>query len=223
MYYASDNYATIEKKILTQLVRSGRTHYLVDTLEHIGGSFTLFNPANNKNDRSNYEYAEAFFRWLLSGDTSLSEKIKELNPMAKKFVDTTNLPEGFSSSYGQKIVRQLPVIFQELRRPDSRRAYINLLLEEDKVILGKETTHEYPCTIGVHFFIRADRLHMVVNMRSNNLWAVLPYDVYNFTMLQQHVAKMMSPAGYIGLGPYHHTMNSAHVFKRDLDKINAYL
>ena len=99
-----------------------------------------------------------------------SNKIKKMNPFAKKFIDSSNLPENYSSTYGWKIKEQLGPVISELNRDSStRRAYLNILLNEDKIILGKDTTHEYPCTIGIQFLIRIDdhnkpKLNMIVNM-----------------------------------------------------------
>jgi thymidylate synthase len=187
-----------------------------DTHEIICDGFILTNPMNNRNDRSNYEYADEFFKWMLSGETELSEKIRELNPWAERFVASTNLPENFSSSYGKKLLSQLDPIVTELKKDNgSRRGYINILVPEDNIILHTKTTHEYPCTIGLHFMIRDRKLILIVQMRSNNCLSVMPYDVYNFTMLQKYVADLVS----IEQGDYYHQINSAHLYKGDVRRI----
>jgi len=184
-----------------------------DTYECVGLGFILTDPCNNKNATANYEYAEEFFQWILSGSTSLSQRIKELNPFAKQFVDSTNLPESYSSSYGAKIKQQLDIVLHELgSNKESRRAYVNVLYPEDKIILGVETTHEFPCTIGFQFLIRDNKLHMSVQMRSNNVVKVMPYDVYNFTRLQQYVGQKLG----LELGNYYHYIVSAHIFNKNL-------
>jgi len=207
-----ENYKQAEDYLLRSVIEE--PHFITSsTYEKFGTGFILLNPLENKNDRSNYTYAEEFFNWLLSGEKELSSELLELNPWVKRFVDSTNLPENFSSSYGWKIRNQLADIFDELdTNLESRRAYMNILLPEDSIIRTTKTTHEYPCTIGLHFFVRYDRLHLMVNMRSNNIYSVMPYDVYNFTKLQQNVARVQG----IGLGWYYHGINSAHVFKGDM-------
>lgn len=186
------------------------------TQELICTGFILKNPLANCNIRSNYEYADEFFKWLLTGEKQLSQELLNLNPWVKRFVDTVGLPDNFSSSYGWKIKEQIDVIKQELVNHDeSRRGYVNILTPDDAVILTTKTTHEYPCTIGFQFFIRNNDLHMVVNMRSNNAYSVMPYDVYNFTMLQHHVAQELK----IGLGLYYHQINNAHIYKGDVRRI----
>jgi thymidylate synthase len=185
------------------------------TLELIGCGFILTNPIDNKNNRSDYQYADLFFEWLMSGSTDLSNGLIKKNPMVVKFVDKTGLPKTFSSSYGAKIAQQLPLIINELKRDmDSRRCYINILFNEDKILLPLDSTHEFPCTIGIHFMIRNGKLIMMVQMRSNNLWSVMPYDVYNFTSLQCVIAYRIG----IPMGEYYHQINSGHLFKTDIDK-----
>lgn len=187
------------------------------TLEKVNLSFTVLNILENRNNRSNYEYAEQFFAWILTGEKQIPDTLVALNPWVKRFVDTTGLPDNFSSSYGWKIMNQLTIVFSELiKNRDSRRAYINILHPEDDVIRITKTTHEYPCTIGLHFMIRDGALHLVVNMRSNNCFSVMPYDVYNFTCLQMYLAdKLEIPYGY-----YHHQMNSAHIYLGDARRLN---
>lgn len=183
------------------------------TFEKIGIGFVLLNPKDVSNGRSNYEYAEKFFEWMMSGEIVLSKELLQINPWVKRFVDSSGLPENFSTSYGWKIKNQLGQRIKELSRDrESRKAYVSILIPEDYRVVAFGSTQEYPCTIGIQLFIREERLHMMVNMRSNNIWAVLPYDVYNFTCLQDYVAKQLG----ITMGYYHHQINSAHIFKGDV-------
>jgi thymidylate synthase len=186
------------------------------TYEILGTGFILEKPWLNRNDRSNYEYAEQFFGWMMTGEKQLSTQLLEINPWVKRFVDTTGLPESFSSTYGWKIKEQMEGLITELKlNSETRRAYLNILRPEDKIILGVKTTMEYPCTIGVQFFIRDQKLVMLVNMRSNNVYSVMPYDVYNFTELQGYVADMTG----LEMGIYIHQINNAHMYKGDVRRV----
>lgn len=186
-----------------------------DTLEILGLQFSLDDPTDNQNLRSNYEYAHHFFEWIMSGNSNLSDKVLELNPVANRFLDTTGLPENFNTSYGQKIKRQLPVIKLELTKKNSRRAYLSILREDENILLNIDSPHEYPCTVGVHFINRYGELHVVTQMRSNNCFSVLPYDVYIFTSLQIYLAKELG----LRVGTYTHQITCAHIFKKDINKI----
>lgn len=210
----SNSFQEIGKKLQSEILVNC-DFVTQETFEKINIGFCLTDPKNNRNNRSNYKYAEEFFNWMISGDTNLSNKLEELNPFAKRFLDTSDLPENFSSTYGWKIKDQLPHIIKELKRDsETRRAYINILLNDDKIILGAKTTHEYPCTIGIQLLIREEKLIMIVNMRSNNVFTVLPYDVYNFTELQNYISGQLN----IKMGSYYHQVNSLHFFKRDVQK-----
>ena len=43
----------------------------------------------------------------------------------------------------------------------------------------------------------------------------MPYDVYNFTMLQDYLAHELE----ISIGSYYHQISSAHIFKGDMRRI----
>jgi len=210
-----DNYYNAECDLIDRILF--QPDFTTDvTQERIGDGFILTDPSRNTNSRSNYTYAHHFFEWLMSGEKELSPELLKDNPWVKRFVDTSNLPESFSASYGWKIKEQLRSVMEELHiHKYSRRAYLNILIPQDHVIRETKTTHEYPCTIGMQFFVRNDSLLMIVNMRSNNVYSVMPYDVYNFTELQQYVAKKL----HLNLGYYYHQINNAHLYKGDIRRI----
>lgn len=209
------NYLLAERELVKEIIM--RPEFITPTtFEIIGASFALNDPLLNRNDHSKYDYAEEFFQWMMTGDKTLSEGVLKLNAWSKRFVDSTGLPDSFSTTYGWKIKKQLPTILSELdKHRDSRRAYINILTPDDQIVLTLKTTHEYPCTIGLQTFVRNDKVHMIANMRSNNAYAVMPYDVYNFTRLQQHIASELK----LDMGTYYHQINSAHVYKGDARRL----
>jgi len=188
--------------------------------EALNISFTIEDPRYKKTYGFDYEYAEAFFQFLLSGEPYLPQEFLKKYPHTKRFLDSGELPETFSSAYGPKIKRQLPRVIELLKEnPKTRRAVIHILSEEDKTILDHETTMEYPCTNSLQLFIREGKLDFLCSMRSNNVLAVMPYDVYIFASLQEHIAGLLG----ISLGNYHHQIASAHFFKRDQEKANLLL
>lgn len=158
---------------------------------------------------------------MMTGEKSFSKDLLESNPWAKRFIDPKGLPDSFSTTYGWKIQTDLPLIINELvERGESRRAYINILHPADKIVFtDTKSTMEYPCTIGLHFMIREEKLLLIVNMRSNNVYAVMPYDVFNFTSLQQHVAKILK----VDTGEYYHQINNAHLYKGDVRRLKEEL
>lgn len=219
MFNTADTYQEAEDMLIREILL--RPDFITTTtFEIIQHGFRLNNPLNNANNHSDYMYAEKFFQWMLSGEEKISQELLDHNPWVKRFVDATGLPEDFSSSYGWKIKKQLITILAELKRDhESRRAYLDILIPRDLLILGTKTTHEFPCTIGFHLMIRNEKLHMIVNMRSNNIYSVMPYDVYNFTRLQAHVSDLLG----IKLGYYYHQINNAHLYKGDVRRLRESL
>jgi thymidylate synthase len=43
----------------------------------------------------------------------------------------------------------------------------------------------------MQFLLREDRLHMVVNMRSSDIWLGVPYDLFTFSMVGRMVGLLM--------------------------------
>ena len=131
---------------------------------------------------------------MLSGKPFLPKSFIKKYPHTKKFLDSGELPKTFSAAYGPKIKRQLPKVIKLLKNnKKSRWGIINILLEQDKTVWDWKTTMEYPCCINFQFNINdKDELCMHTNMRSQNIFSILPYDVYIFTELQKLVAKKFS-------------------------------
>ncbi len=65
------------------------------------------------------------------------------------------------------------------------------------------------------FLIRQDKLHIIANMRSNDLWLGWPYDNFNFSMLGAYVALLLYDIYKIEVGLGITTINagSRHLYK----------
>ncbi len=92
------------------------------------------------------------------------------------------------------------------RKPYSRQAVIQLFDATDIVAAHKDV----PCTCTLQLMNRQSKLHMVVNMRSNDVYWGLPHDVFCFTMLQEIMARTLS----VEVGTYKHTVGSLHLYKK---------
>jgi len=90
--------------------------------------------------------------------------------------------------------------------PDSRRAVIHIRVPQDSINAVKDV----PCTLNLQFFIRDQKLHLVVQMRSNDLILGTALDVPAFTFMQEMMANELG----LELGFYYHTSNSMHVYER---------
>lgn len=76
------------------------------------------------------------------------------------------------------------------------------------------------CTNTIQFFIRKNKLEMVVQMRSSNFLTLLPYDAFMFTVFYQHVYSELRNNVYYDLqtGLIHMQVASLHMYDEDLNK-----
>lgn len=122
-----------------------------------------------------------------------------------------------ATAYGPRTANQLLRVEDELRRDrSSRRAVVYVGRADDLQAVNHPTSSvrdfkgEMPCTMAWQFLVRRDRLHMLVTMRSWDLVWGLSYDVPCFVAVQM----ALSAALGVGIGRYHHTAGSAHIYDR---------
>ena len=131
------------------------------------------------------------------------------NPSYYKYSDDGKTLNG---AYGPRIKKSLTKIVETLKKdPDSRRAVVPIYGKEDAGL----DSNDIPCTIGFQFLIRNNKLDMIVNMRSNDIFLGFPYDIFNFTMWQEYVSCKLN----IDIGTYTHIANSLHFYEKDREKI----
>jgi thymidylate synthase len=91
--------------------------------------------------------------------------------------------------FSHKNTNQVANVISILRdKPDSRQAVIQIFDAADITEKHKDT----PCTCTLQFMIRRNALHMLVYMRSNDVYLGLPHDVFSFTLLQEVIARSLS-------------------------------
>lgn len=118
---------------------------------------------------------------------------------------------------GREINQVAQVIEKLVVDKYTRRAVIQIYTAEDLFGLGGTNT---PCTLTMQFLIRDEKLMMIVNMRSSDIYLGVPYDVFNFTMLQEHVfAHLKEEYPNLQLGEYIHNAGSLHFYKSDVAKL----
>lgn len=78
-----------------------------------------------------------------------------------------------------------------------------------------KTTKDFPCTISLQFLIRDNKLHLVCNMRSNDLVLGFAYDAASFTLFQEKMlVELQSEYPNLKMGYYYHFVSSLHVYQR---------
>lgn len=164
--------------------------------------------------------ALAEFCWYMSGSADLDFIRFYLKDYPPK-----DAAGSLQEAYGPRLkgtgefgynIDQINRVIEKLRKkPDTRRAAITLLESSDLEPSQKEA----PCTIGLQFIRRRERLHLVAMMRSNDAYLGFPHDVFCFTMIQELVARSLG----IRVGDYHHFATSLHLYEDDQDSVADYL
>jgi len=123
---------------------------------------------------------------------------KFINPETKKF----------DGSYGPRLIKQYQYVLDLLKRdPDTRQALLTVNNFHDDL----HESLDIPCTLSLQFLIRNNKLNLIVNMRSNDLLWGTPYDVSQFTFIQECFACLLG----IEPGSYIHNAGSMHIYQRD--------
>jgi thymidylate synthase len=77
-----------------------------------------------------------------------------------------------------------------------------------------------PCTMYVQFIIRNNALNMIVNMRSNDIWLGLPYDMPFFALVQEMMLITLRDVyPDLQLGWYEHNAMSFHAYARHYESL----
>jgi len=154
--------------------------------------------------------AVARFVWMAAGNDRLAD-IAFYVPQVRTYTDDGLTVPG--SSYGQRLRRpspgldQLPGVVERLRvQSDTRRAAAVIWCPEDAV----RTSGDIPCAFGVFYRVLDGRLNATTVMRSNNAFRLLPFNLFEFTMLAELVAGELG----VDMGEYTHWAASMHVLEQ---------
>ena len=206
---ANEAYEYLHDKIIQEGVEFGDTKALFNV------GFYITDPADrkiiNKERNWNEEYAEAEWKWYLTGNPSifkLGEIYGKIPPIWSRMANS----EGkVNSNYGWQWKRnnQIDYVVDLLKtQPDTRQAVITILDMKEYDTF----TFDTPCTYAIQFTIVKNRLNMCVTMRSNDLWYGFCNDQYQFSKLQELIADKLS----IPIGTYYHFAHNLHLYN---DKI----
>ncbi len=121
------------------------------------------------------------------------------------------LPAAFWEGRIQPINQWQETVELLKRDKDTRQAIINIHVPSDRHVGNKDV----PCTLSLQWFIRENKLHLIVNMRSNDIILGFTNDVFQFTMLQEAMTLQLRET-YPGLelGYYYHNAGSMHIYDR---------
>lgn len=174
--------------------------------------------------RLNYGFMVGELLWIMQGKNDLS--ITHYNKQWNNFTDDG---ETLNGAYGQRIfnwdggneffkneeekydlyrvqINQFLEVYRKLSEDkDSRQGTISMF-DPKKDFTGSK---DVPCTNLMRFTIRNEKLNMMVVMRSNDIIFGTPYDIYNFTMLQEIMAGLLG----VEVGKYTHVVDSLHLYE----------
>jgi thymidylate synthase len=153
-------------------------------------------------------YAFGELSWYLSKRNDLDT----MQYYSKFMKDMSDDGKTLNSAYGYRIFglhekigfNQFKNVIQILKQDkDSRQAVIHLHTPNN------EKTKDEVCTMSLQFIVRENKLHMITNMRSNDLVLGFAYDVFAFTMLQEIIANELG----LDIGEYCHNVGSMHYYE----------
>tara|TARA_R100001530_G_scaffold107463_1_gene75136 strand:+ start:93 stop:770 length:678 start_codon:yes stop_codon:yes gene_type:complete len=203
------------RHLYTMISRHGTKFADTKALFNIG--FTIMHPQHkiitDPKRKWKLEYAEAEWQWYLSGDRN-TKKLGELYGKVPEIWKRMSDGQGnVNSNYGWQWQRndQIGEVINILKNyRETRQASIS-------IYDGKEIdkyTYDTPCTYAIQFTIVELRLHMCVTMRSNDLWFGFCNDQYQFSKLQEMIAKEIN----VDVGTYYHFVHNLHLYNDQLPK-----
>jgi thymidylate synthase len=195
------------------------------TLEILHAALSIEDPRQrwvaSRNPPFNIALALAETVWIMAGRNDSAF----LTYFSKELIKFAGDGPTFHGAYGFRLRRhfgidQLQRAYEALRNnPLSRQ--VALQIWDAAVDLpnsdGSPVSKDVPCNLAALLKVRDGQLHWTQIMRSNDLFRGLPYNVVQFTTLQEILS------GWLGLqpGPYHHMSDSLHVYEREIEQIEA--
>jgi len=169
----------------------------------------------------NIAFALAEAIWIMAGRND-SAFLNYFNTGLPKYCG--NGPT-YHGAYGHRLRKrfnmdQLARAYETLRKnPESRQVVLQIWdgVADLPTIDGRPSSEDVPCNIVAMLKVRDSALEWTQIMRSNDVFRGLPYNLVQFTTLQEILA------GWLGLdvGTYNHVSDSLHVYERDLDQIKS--
>lgn len=159
-------------------------------------SYTLLNPLNRLHLIRQPKSIKYFCRELLAyfkGSLKVNDGLAQASSVWKNLADKNG---EIASNYGYYVfhqrvpeannITQYEWVIQNLEKNlDSRKAFININQPKHKISESKD----FPCTIGMQFFVRKNHLCCVVSSRSTDIYTGLPYDMGFFSFVTELVYK----------------------------------
>lgn len=159
-------------------------------------NYILLNPLNRVHTLRQPIAIKYFARELLAYFDGSLQVDDGLAKAASVWKDLADKDGNICSNYGYYVFHQkIPVyenqtqyqwaIAQLVKNLDSRKAFINI----NQPLHKFESNKDFPCTLGMQFFIRKNNLCCSVSSRSTDIYTGLPYDIGFFSFVTELVYK----------------------------------
>lgn len=193
------------------------------TKEFLSYQFSISNPTArltyNPKLKLRLPLAVARFTWLVAGNDRLHD-IAFYSKGVNRFSDDNVIVPG--SSYGRRIryarpgLDQLVSCIARLREDQaSRRAALTIYFPED----AERESADIPCAFGIFFHVREGSLKATVLMRSNNAFMLMPYNIFEFSLISEIVASALE----IEFDSLSYFAGSMHLYERDFEEAHKAL
>lgn len=154
--------------------------------------------------------AIARFVWMMAANNRLADIEFYWGLKVSKFTDDGYTVPG--SSYGARMFNaspgldQIEAVIKRLKEdPSTRRAAVSIYHPIDAIRPSKDI----PCTFGIFYHIRDNKLISTVVMRSNNAFILLPYNIFEFSLLAEIIAKEVG----VEMGSMYYNALSMHIYE----------
>lgn len=192
-----------------------------DTLEISQAVLTLSNPrqkwVSDRYKPMSIAFALVELVWICSGSNKC-DIINYWNPAYKTYAADAN-SDTYHGAYGYRLknyngLNQLEHAYYSLKNnPDNRQT---VLLYWDPTLdmplkNGNSQSKDIPCNICSMIKIRNGKLEWTQIMRSNDIYKGLPYNLVQFTSLQEILSGWLN----VKVGHYTHISDSLHIYDQD--------
>lgn len=177
-------------------------------------------PIANFSDRTfNWKYFAGELAWYLKKDRD----IDYINNFSSFWKNITNPGTNeINSNYGSLVLNeQLEWVIESLIKDKNSRQAIAFFNRPQFQFEGNK---DFVCTMYANFFIRNNKLHMKIQMRSNDIFYGLTFDAPFFSFLHQTVwlavwreRVLNGEDEHLELGTYYHCADNIHFYERHFE------
>ena len=147
-----------------------------------------------------------------------NELLKHLNGEFNneyKNISRVDIPQGKHFRYLLKSHNQIENVIEQIKNtPTSRRIMVNAwnVCELDTMALP-------PCHYGFQFYVDGDKLSLMWNQRSVDVFLGLPFNIASYALLLNIIAKMTNKIPYELIG----NLGDTHIYKNHIDVVKEQL